>query len=360
MKMVIADRDRGKEFYAVRCGDGVMKGFAGGVKSLKEGSARGFVAFLLVTLVLVLTVFPFAARAAQVTLAWNASTGPNLAGYNVYYGTASGDYDWSRNVGNVTTSTISDLASGVPTYCFAVKAYNTSGQESAYSNEVCTSTSSTCSYSISPTSAPPYTASGGTGSVAVTTQSGCTWTASSGASWLTITSGASGSGNGTIRYSVAANTGTSSRSGSSTFARNVFSVTQAGTGTTPTQSSLVMDDGQSGTTAVGTWRAASSPSPYGTRSLYSNSTATYTFAASRSGTQAVYLWWTTHSSRSTRVPVRIYNGSTRLATVYVNQRLNGGRWNKLGTYTFSGQARVQITSSSGNLTTCADAVRFVP
>ena len=39
------------------------------------------------------------------------------------------------------------------------------------------------------------------------------WTATSSASWITITSGASGSGNGTIKYRLSENTGTSMRSG---------------------------------------------------------------------------------------------------------------------------------------------------
>jgi hypothetical protein len=63
----------------------------------------------------------------------------------------------------------------------------------------------------------------------VSTQSTCPWTAASGVSWLTITSGSSGTGNGTVRYSVSANTSSTSRSVSSTIAKSVFTVTQAGT-----------------------------------------------------------------------------------------------------------------------------------
>jgi len=85
----------------------------------------------------------------------------------------------------------------------------------------------TCTYSISPTGA-SFTASGGTGSVAVTTQSGCTWTASSGASWMSITSGASGTGSGSVSYSVAANTATSSQQAVLTIAGLACTVTEAG------------------------------------------------------------------------------------------------------------------------------------
>ena len=62
-----------------------------------------------------------------------------------------------------------------------------------------------CSFSINPTSA-SFAAAGGSGSVTVTTTAGCNWTAVSNNSFITITSGASGSGNGTVNYSVAANT----------------------------------------------------------------------------------------------------------------------------------------------------------
>ncbi|HEX7297068.1 MAG TPA: M36 family metallopeptidase [Pyrinomonadaceae bacterium] len=86
----------------------------------------------------------------------------------------------------------------------------------------------TCSFSISPTSA-SYTAAGGTGSVSVSTTTGCNWTAVSNNSFITITAGASGSGSGTVNYSVAANTLSTSRNGSMTIAGNNFSVTQAGT-----------------------------------------------------------------------------------------------------------------------------------
>ena len=73
-------------------------------------------------------------------------------------------------------------------------------------------------------------AANGTGSVTVTTSAGCDWTAASNNSFITITSGASGSGSGTVSYSVAANTLSTSRSGSLTIAGLTHSVSQAGTG----------------------------------------------------------------------------------------------------------------------------------
>ena len=69
------------------------------------------------------------------TLAWNASTSTDVAGYKVYMGTASGVYGPSTSVGNVLTSQVTTLQSGT-TYFFTVTAVDTSGNESTFSNEV--------------------------------------------------------------------------------------------------------------------------------------------------------------------------------------------------------------------------------
>jgi uncharacterized delta-60 repeat protein len=83
----------------------------------------------------------------------------------------------------------------------------------------------TCSYSLSATSA-NFTAAGGTGSVNVTTANGCGWTAVSNADWISITGGASGNGNGTVNYTVQANTGPA-RSGTVTIAGQTYTINQA-------------------------------------------------------------------------------------------------------------------------------------
>lgn len=111
-----------------------------------------------------------------------------------------------------------------------MKAKNSYG-ESAYSSYN-TGYRKSCTYSISPTSK-SFDSGGGSGTVSVTTQSGCPWTAVSKNSWITITSGSSGSSNGTVHYSVAANTGTS-RTGTITIAGKNFTVSQDGIGIPPT------------------------------------------------------------------------------------------------------------------------------
>ena len=71
----------------------------------------------------------------SVTLAWNASTDPSVAGYNVYYGGASGVYTNEMCAGNATNVTISGLAEGT-TYYFAATTYASSGTNSPFSSEV--------------------------------------------------------------------------------------------------------------------------------------------------------------------------------------------------------------------------------
>ena len=82
--------------------------------------------------------FVYSVRAvysAQVTLEWQASSG-DVAGYNVYQGTSSRDYDVTLDIGNWTSVTIADLAEDEAHY-FAVTAYDLEDNESGYSNEVC-------------------------------------------------------------------------------------------------------------------------------------------------------------------------------------------------------------------------------
>ena len=164
------------------------------------------------------------ADAAQVTLAWDESSG--AAGYKIYSGTTSNNYTWVVDVGNMTSYTTANLTDGY-TYYFAATAYDASSLESDYSAEV--------SYNASTVHVPilfhrpvlPFSTSGGSGSITVTTQSGCAWSASSGVSWITITSGSSGTGSGTVAYSVTSNSG-AARSVVSTIAGKLFTFNQSG------------------------------------------------------------------------------------------------------------------------------------
>ena len=71
----------------------------------------------------------------SVTLAWDRSPDADVTGYRLYYGVASGAYTNVTDVGNVDTATLGGLKAGV-TYYFAATAYDGSGLESDFSNEV--------------------------------------------------------------------------------------------------------------------------------------------------------------------------------------------------------------------------------
>jgi pseudomonalisin len=150
-----------------------------------------------------------------------------------------------------------------------------------------------CSYSINPKSA-SVTAVSGSYSVAVTAPAGCAWTAASAAAWITLASGASGTGNGTVTYSVAANTATLSRSGSLTVAGASFVVTQAAAAASYTLSPASASVGQSG--GSGSFAVTVNPS---TTSWTAASTASWiTVTSGASGTGSRTVSWSAAANTS--------------------------------------------------------------
>jgi hypothetical protein len=75
------------------------------------------------------------AHAGEVNLAWDPNTEPDVAGYRVYYGLGSRNYDHVMEVGNCTSCVVTGLEHG-RTYYFAATAVNTANIESDFSNEV--------------------------------------------------------------------------------------------------------------------------------------------------------------------------------------------------------------------------------
>jgi hypothetical protein len=82
-----------------------------------------------------LLVFWAARCDAQVTLAWNPSTGPGVTGYNLCWGTNSGVYIYTNSCAAAQTSvTVSNLQPNT-VYFFVVEAVAADGSVSLFSNE---------------------------------------------------------------------------------------------------------------------------------------------------------------------------------------------------------------------------------
>jgi hypothetical protein len=165
---------------------------------------------LRVSLLLAFIVLSAAvAQAAEVRLAWDPSPGEDLAGYRIYYGTASGVYTQQVEVGTVTDALIEGLVEG-QTYYFSVVAYDHNGTLSEPSNEVVFAPgndvppSSSCNTEFSST-AQSVLSFGGTGTFSVKTGKKCAWVMGSSADWISLGSSTSGTGTKTVSYTAAPN-----------------------------------------------------------------------------------------------------------------------------------------------------------
>ncbi len=207
----------------------------------------------------------------------------------------------------------SDAAAGAGQSYISGNGSNWTDITSYYSNSnVClkafTSGTGGCTYSLSPTS--EFPASGGTGSVSVTTQSECDWTATSNdTSWITVTSGVSGTGNGTVDYSVAANTGTS-RTGTMTIAGRTFTVNQSAPA--PTITVTVPNGGETwtaGITQTISWSYTGNPGTYVKIELLKDGVLNRSITT-RASTVIGYYNWTIPSTQAGGTDYRIRVTST--------------------------------------------------
>ena len=248
------------------------------------------VSFIGLILLLLHVAVP-AARAADVTLSWDRNSESTVVGYKLHYGNASRTYQTALSCGNNTTYTVTGLGAG--TYYFALTASNSAGQESGYSNEVSkTIAAAGCTYTVAPTNR-SLLSTAQPASFTVTTGSTCAWTAGTNASWMTRTSAGSITGSGTASFSVAANTGSASRTGTVTVAGQTVTVAQAGTGcglaVSPTSRKFDANGATGSVWIVGgsscSWTASSSASWITVSSAKSgtgNATVTYTVAKNTS------------------------------------------------------------------------------
>ena len=103
-----------------------------------KSSLFGLVSIVVLSLIFVIPN----SFAAQVRIAWDPNTESNLAGYKIYYGLASRNYESCIDIGSPPESSAStlkyvlmDLESG-KRYYIAVIAYDKKNNKSIFSNEV--------------------------------------------------------------------------------------------------------------------------------------------------------------------------------------------------------------------------------
>ena len=107
----------------------------GGLLKGPNGYRLHFILYFLMLGSIACLFLPNATEAAETTLAWNPNSESNVVGYKLYYGTASRNYSAQIDTEQATNCNVSGLAEGT-TYYFSITAYDTSGKESGYSNEV--------------------------------------------------------------------------------------------------------------------------------------------------------------------------------------------------------------------------------
>jgi hypothetical protein len=132
----------------------------------------------------------------------------------------------------------------------------------------------------------------------------------------------------------------------------------------------IMDDGDRGFTITGKWTRATGQG-YNSDILYhagkGTDTAKWTFTGLLPGVYRVSATWPAKSDRATNASFSVFNGTTKLSTVAVNQRLTpgdlilaGSRWKDLGaSFSITGTTLAASLADAGaNGTVVADAIRI--
>ncbi|MET0623611.1 MAG: FG-GAP-like repeat-containing protein, partial [Pyrinomonadaceae bacterium] len=169
----------------------------------------------------------------------------------------------------------------------------------------------TCTSNISPTSQ-SFASGGGTGSVGVTSSTTtCNWSSVSNASWITINSGATGSGNGSVSYTVAANSTSAARTGTLTIAGRIFTVSQAASSCTFSISPTSASAGAGGLTST---VAVTTTAGCAWSSVSNVSWITINSGATGSGNGSVSYTVAANSSTATRTGTLTIAGRTFTVT----------------------------------------------
>lgn len=142
--------------------------------------------------------------------------------------------------------------------------------------------------------------------------------------------------------------------------QNHYGITAYTPGSSPSLPTLVNDSPQtSGNWSVGTSASDKYGADYKFRSTAPESDpASWNTNVTVAGTYKIQAWWSAGGNRSTAAPYILPNGNP----VTVNQTINGGKWNTLGTISLgTGTRTTQLSCwAPSGFVVIADAVRYTP
>ncbi|MEO5367131.1 MAG: PilC/PilY family type IV pilus protein, partial [Magnetococcus sp. WYHC-3] len=133
---------------------------------------------------------------------------------------------------------------------------------------------------------------------------------------------------------------------------------------------VVDEEDPVGNTQSGYWPSTNSAQDHGShyrRNYWDDwGPANWTFAfptVNSTGGYELFAWWVPYSSRASNVPYDVRVDGTHVARFTANQKINGGRWNSLGTLNLTSGQNVSVTvtsnSSLNDVGVCVDAVRLL-
>lgn len=126
---------------------------------------------------------------------------------------------------------------------------------------------------------------------------------------------------------------------------------------------IIVDNSAAGFSCSANWSTGtSSTDKYGADYRFRSTSAisdqaTWAFTIPTADTYEVYAWWPQGSNRSPTAPYSVNGGSG----IPMNQQINGGKWNSLGTFSMAaGSNNVKLSCWTGaGYVVMADAVRVV-
>jgi hypothetical protein len=140
----------------------------------------------------------------------------------------------------------------------------------------------------------------------------------------------------------------------------------------PSPSSIIVDSNNANNNASvakyevsANWSVGTSAGYYGTGYNFAGTQAisdpaTFWFYLPAAATRTIDAWWVAGANRSASAPFIAYNAAgTQVGTASVNQQVNGGQFNAIGTFNFSaGWNKIQLSRwTTAGYVVMADAIR---